>query len=151
MLSGPGFGRETLEIEMMNIGNGNRDEWEFEYTAKTLADGAKAQKAFRDSRVAWWNEQKDVLMTQVRESGVQVTESVAAKNNSLSYQSTQMMGPQVSIKPELQQKLTECHQKIQAHMQSAAEYDGWIQVLEANPENRVKLTQADWLYFFGKV
>ena len=31
----------------MNIGNGKRDEWEFEYTASKLAEGAAAQKAFR--------------------------------------------------------------------------------------------------------
>jgi hypothetical protein len=63
----------------------------------------------------------------------------------------QSMGPRVMVRADLHQKLTECHSKIQAHTQAAAEYDGWIQVLTANAESRLKLTQADWLYFFGKV
>lgn len=135
----------------MNFGVGKRDEWEFEYTAAKLADGAAKQKTFREGRVAWWSEQKGKLMEQVKDDGVQVVESVAAKAGSLGYASTQAFGPQVSIRPELQQKLTECHAKIQGHQQAAAEYDGWVQVLAANPEARLKLTQADWLYFFGKV
>jgi hypothetical protein len=135
----------------MEFGTGQRrDEWEFEYTASKVAEGAAAQKDFRLSRVTWWTEQKDKLMAQVREDGVQVTESVAAKLGS-NYASTQAFGPQVSIRPELQQKLTECHTKIQGHQAAAAAYDGWVQVLSANPEARLKLTQADWLYFFGKV
>lgn len=133
----------------MNFG-GKRDEWEFEYTASKLAEGAAAQKEFRQGRVKWWSEQKEKLMEQVREDGVQVTESVAAKLGSNYANSTQSFGPQVSIRPELQQKLTECHSKIQSHQAMVAEYDGWVQVLSANPEARLKLTQGDWLYFFGK-
>ena len=34
---------------------------------------------------------------------------------------------------------------IEAHNADEA-----IEVLEANPDNRLKLTQGDWLYFFGK-
>ena len=41
---------------MMHIGSGKRDEWEFEYTAAKLAEGAKAQREFRLGRVAWWTD-----------------------------------------------------------------------------------------------
>ncbi len=136
---------------MMNYPTaGIRDEWKFTYTANKLAEGAKAQQAFRLSRVDWWTDAKAKLMTEVRESGVEVSESVAAGNNYAS-NSTTSFGPQVTIKADLQKKLTECHQKIQGHQQAAAEYDGWVQVLSANPESRLELTQSDWLYFFGKV
>ncbi len=127
--------------------DGKRDEWEFEYTARVLADGADTQKAFRESRVKWWTEQKEKLMAEVRESGLEVSESVGAAYSN----STVGMGPKVTIKADLQAKLTECHNKIQQHQQAAAEYDGWVQVLGANPESRLKLTQGDWLYFFGKL
>jgi hypothetical protein len=135
---------------MMNIGSGKRDEWEFEYTASKLAEGATAQKAHRLSRAEWWTKAKAEVMAEVRDSGIEITESMAAAANYLS-NSTQGMGPKIGINPHLQQKLGECHAKINAHQLAAAEYDGWEQVLRANPEARLKLTQADWLYFFGKV
>jgi L-ribulose-5-phosphate 3-epimerase UlaE len=125
----------------------NRVEWEFEYTASALADGAEKQKTFRQSRLEWWTEQKDALMREIRESGVEVTESVAS---ALAAYTSVSIGPQVSIRPDLQKKLSECHSKIQHHANAIAEYDGWVQVLRANPESRQKLNQDDWLYFFGK-
>jgi len=134
---------------MMHIGSGNRGEWEFEYTASKLAEGAAAQKAFRLSRVVAWTDAKDKVMAEVKEGGIQVTESVATAMSS--YNSTQSFGPQIGIDPAFQKKLAECHTKIQAHQQAANEYEGWVQVLSANSESRHKLTQQDWLYFFGKV
>lgn len=131
----------------MAIGSGIRDEWEFEYTASKLADGAEKQREFRVGRVAWWREAKERVMAEVREAGIEISESVAAQ---ISNYQTGSIGPQVMVRADLQKKLTECHQKIQSHQQAADEYDGWIQVLRANPEQRLKLTQADWLYFFGK-
>jgi hypothetical protein len=133
----------------MNMGNGNRDGWEFEYTASKLAEGAKAQKDHRDSRAQWWTGKKSEVMAEVKDSGVEVTESIA--DSIANYATSANFGPQVTIRADLVKKLTECHAKIQGHQQAAAEYDGWIQVLQANPESRLKLTQADWLYFFGKV
>lgn len=135
---------------MMNIGNGKRDEWEFEYTASKLAEGAAAQKEFRLSRVAVWTAAKEKLMAEIKDGGVEITESVAAGMSNYT-NSTQSFGPQVGINPAYQKKLAECHSKIQSHQQAASEYDGWVQVLNANSETRHKLTQSDWLYFFGKV
>lgn len=125
----------------------NRQEWEFEYTAARLAEGALAQKEHRLSRVQFWEGAKEKVLTEIRETGIEVTESMG---DSKSYNSVGM-GPQVMVRTDLQRKLTECHQKIIAHRTAAAEYDGWIQVLQANAESRLKLTQNDWLYFFGKV
>lgn len=134
---------------MMKIGSGNRNEWEFEYTASKLVQGAEKQRDFRLSRVAWWKEAKDKVMSEVKEYGLEVSESVAA--NTSNYSSTQMAGPKVMVRADLQQKLSECHTKIQSHQQAADEYEGWIQVLSDNPEARLKLRQTDWLYFFRKV
>ena len=127
-----------------------RKEGDFEYTAAKLADGAETQKAHRLSRVEAWTEAKAKVMAEVKDSGIEVTESLASDMKSYS-NSSQSIGPRVMVRADLQQKLTECHTKIQTHTQAAAEYDGWLQVLRANPEKRLPLTQADWLYFFGKV
>lgn len=128
----------------------NRNEWEFEYTASKVADGAEKQRDHRLSRVEAWTAAKDKVMAEVKESGIEVSESLAADMKSYAL-NTRSMGPQVMVKADLQTKLTEAHLKIAEHRQAAAEYDGWVQVLRANPEQRLKLTQADWLYFFGKV
>lgn len=138
---------------MMHIGSGIRDEWKFTYTASKLAEGAAAQKAFRLSRVSVWSEAKTKLMVEVKESGLEVTESVAAAMGSTYSVSNAggRGGPTINVRADLQIKLQECHSKIQEHQQAAAEYDGWVQVLQANPECRLELTQADWLYFFGKL
>lgn len=133
---------------MMSMSGGNRDEWEFEYTARNLAAGAKAQREFRLGRVMWWTEAKAKIMAEVKESGLEISESVAASISN--YATSAMAGPQVMVRADLQKKLSECHGKIQSHQQAADEYDGWVQVLDANPDNRLKLTQGDWLYFFGK-
>lgn len=127
--------------------NGNRDEWEFEYTASKLAEGAAKQKEFRLGRVAWWEDAKQAVMAEVKESGLEISESMAA---GLQNYSTNISGPQVTVRGDLQKKLSECHMKIAGHQQAAEEYDGWLQVLLANPEARLKLTQSDWMYFFGK-
>lgn len=130
-----------------------RDEWEFEYTATKLAEGAEAQKNFRLARVAWWTDKKATIMAEVKESGLEVTESLAAQYGSTMSVSNARGGgaPQINVRHDLQMKLVECHTKVETHTRAAAEYDGWIQVLRANPEQRLKLTQEDWLYFFGKV
>lgn len=84
-------------------------------------------------------------MTEVRESGIEVSESLA-----IAYKTSADFGPQVMVRNDLQQKLTECHNKIKAHTAQAREYDGWVQVLESSPgDSEFSLAQDDWLYFFG--
>lgn len=131
------------------VGEGNREKWEFSYPAHELAAGAEAQRDHRRSRIAAWTDAKETLMAEIRATGIEITESMAADMKA--YSNTRSDGPRVSIKPELQAKLSECHGKIQAHTLAAAEYDGWVQVLRAAAGQRLNLTQSDWLYFFGKV
>jgi histidinol-phosphate/aromatic aminotransferase/cobyric acid decarboxylase-like protein len=132
-------------MAMTITGSSKREGWEFEYTASKVAEGAVRQRQFRLAKVLWWKEAKAKVMAEIKESGIEVSESVA---DQISNYSTQAIGPRVMVRSDLQTKLTECHQKIQQHQQAADEYAGWVQVLRANPENRLKLTQADWLYFF---
>lgn len=124
----------------------NRHEWEFEYTARDLAKAAKSQQEFRLSRVSWWQGQKKKVMDEIKEAGIEVEESIG----SLYSNTSAGMGPQVVVRTDLQRKLTECHKKIEEHTKLAKDYDGWFQVLNGNPESRVKLHHDDWLFFFGK-
>lgn len=131
-------------------GEMNRNNWEFEYTARMLADAAQQQKDYRLSRVTVWEGKKAEVMARIKESGITVHESVADKMTSYTVSNMGRNGPQITIDTTMQRDLSECAEKIQTHRQAATEYDGWIQMLNDNPEDRVKLKHNDWMYFFGK-
>jgi hypothetical protein len=130
------------------VGNSNRDEWEFEYTASSIALAAAAQMEFRLQRAKVWDEKKAQVMTKVRESGLTVHEGVAAEMSG--YSSHGHRGATVRLDATLQSDLDECVAKISTHREAAKSYEGWIQVLNANPEARLKLKYNDWMFFFGK-
>jgi hypothetical protein len=126
----------------------NRGSWEFEYTARDLAKAAEAQKTYRLSRVTVWEGKKDEVMQKIKDGGLTVHEGVAAQLSS--YSNSVRGGASVMVDPTLQTDLSECVSKIQDHQKAATEYDGWIQMLSANAEARLKLKYHDWMFFFGK-
>lgn len=123
-----------------------RHGWKFEYSAEKVARGAEIQQAFRETRVKWWEEQKAKVMQEIKDSGIEVTESIAAQI--ANYATTANVGPRITIRADLQSRLSECHTKIAEHLAAVAEYEGWVQVLRANSEAVLKLTHTDWLFFF---
>jgi uncharacterized protein (DUF2147 family) len=129
----------------------NRTEWEFDYTASSLAAAATAQRDHRLSRVKAWEEKKGEVMAKIKDTGLTVHESVAEQFGNSYQNATQAnFGAQVMVDNTLQRDLNECVGKINQHRASAKEYDGWIQVLEGNPDSRLKLKHDDWMFFFGK-
>ena len=125
-----------------------KHEWEFEYTASALAIAAEAQRAFRQGRVEAWEGKKLEVMAKVKESGLTVHEGPAAGFSN--YTSNTGQGAHVMVDTTLQADLSECVTKIKTHRDAVRQYEGWVQVLQANPESRLKLHQDDWLFFFGK-
>lgn len=129
----------------------NRQDWEFEYTASALAQAAEAQRDFRKSRVAAWSAKKDEIMEKIKTTGLTVHEGVAADMGSTyAISNSNRGGAQVMVDVTLQRDLNECVAKIRSHSDAATDYDGWVQVLKANPESRRKLKHGDWMFFFGK-
>lgn len=124
----------------------NRDNWEFEYTASVLAENAAKQRNYRVSRVEAWKKKKAEIMEDIKNSGLTVTESLSEKMSS--YSSNR--GARVVVDEKLQEDLDEAVEKIRAHEELAKKYDGWVQVLSANPHSRLKLKHDDWMFFFGK-
>jgi hypothetical protein len=53
------------------------------------------------------------------------------------------------VRNDLQKDLGECLEKLAHHTTQLQQYDGWQQVLAANPEARLKLDIEDWLLFFA--
>ena len=133
-----------------------RFKWEFPYLAAELAVAAQTQKKFREDRIAFWKQKYEEVLKEIRESGVEVTESIATElRRQADYRlsnsrSPGYSGPRVSIRSDLAEKLQEAHERIEHHQEKAFEYDGWIQVLSARGNQELKLLHKDWLYFFGR-
>lgn len=133
-----------------------RFKWEFPYLAAELAVAAQTQKKFREDRVAFWKQKYEEVLKEIRESGVEVTESIATELRRQSdyrlsnTRATMNNGPRVSIRSDLAEKLHEAHERIEHHQEKVFEYDGWIQVLTARGNQELKLLHKDWLYFFGR-
>lgn len=125
----------------------NRKDWEFEYTASALAVAAENQRDYRKTRVKAWEDKKAEVMDKIRTSGLTVHESPA--KSMANYTSSIGGGAHVMVDTTLQGDLNECVEKINTHRQAVTDYDGWVQVLRANPEARLKLKHADWMFFFG--
>lgn len=108
-----------------------RDEWAFSYSASELASAAAKKREHHKGRAAWWEDQKAAVMQEVKDSGIEVSESLATM-----------------VRTDLQRKLSECHMKINEHVEKAALYDGWAQVLNKNSSATLPLHSDDWLFFF---
>lgn len=123
-----------------------RNEWTFYYTVSDLADAALTKKTKHEEKLKWWEAKKAATMKKVGESGIEVQDSVAAN-----YSNTKgSFGPQIRIDTGLQRDLSECQDKIMEHHALVKSYDGWVQVLKANPAARLSLEHDDFLFFFGE-
>ena len=121
-----------------------RQDWKFQYIAKDLAKAAATKRDHHAARLDWWNKQQESVIAEVREKGLEVSETLA-----MQYGSTPA-GAQIIVKDEYQSKLNECASKIHQHTERAKEYDGWVQVLEANPSKALELDIGDYFFFFGE-
>lgn len=122
-----------------------RNEWVFLYTGAKLQEAAALKREVHVHKREWWEQKKAEVMAKVRESGIEVRDSVAS-----SYSNTKgNFGPQIEIDVGMQRDLTECQQKILEHDALVKSYDGWVQVFLAQPEAQVPLQHDDWLFFFG--
>lgn len=122
-----------------------RHEWTFDYTASKLAEAALSKKEKHVAKLKWWGDKKEEVKKTIAETGIEVKDSVAA-----SYSNTKGgFGPQIVIDAGLQRDITECQEKIMDHNRLVGEYDGWLQVLNGNPEARLSLEHDDYLFFFG--
>lgn len=122
-----------------------RSKWEFEYGAQELALAAGKQAADRAARRDRWKAKYAEVMAKIKESGVSVAESVASSLSNTTYG----RGPDVTVDDKLRVDLLECHGRIENHDKAFEEYTAWAAVMKAQDDRKLKLTQADWLFFFG--
>ena len=131
-----------------------RKDWKFQYIAKDLAKAAATKRDHHAARLDWWNKQQESVIAEVREKGLEVSETLAMQYGSTTtspiFGGKSTAGAQIIVKDEYQSKLNECAVKIDLHMEKTKEYDGWVQVLEANPSKALELDIGDYLFFFGE-
>jgi hypothetical protein len=126
-----------------------RDEWKFEYTAARLAEAADAKIAHHAERLAFWKGKRDEVLVTIRAEGLEIDEKIV-----VGYQSPKSRdwerANRVSVRDDLRQKLDEVLDKLRHHTEQLTQYEGWSQMLHANPEQRVGLDIDDWLFFFRR-
>lgn len=125
-----------------------RDEWTFEYTGKKLAAAAKARLNHHQTRMDYWKGEKEEVMATIRKEGLEIDEKQALQ---LAHPkaSEWERGAQVMIRVDLQNNLSECLKKLGYHARQVADYQGWVQVLDASPDAALRLDHEDYLFFFG--
>lgn len=127
----------------------HRKDWKFAYTAAKLAEAAEGKLRHHNERLEFWKTKKSEIISLIRSEGLEVDEKI-----SLGYRSPKERdwdrGAQVMVRNDLQKDLDECLEKLGYHTGRIADYDGWQQMLSANPENRLELDIDDWLFFFGR-
>jgi len=126
-----------------------RDEWKFEYTATRLAEAADAKIAHHSERLAFWKGKRDEVLATIRAEGLEIDEKIV-----VGYQSPKSRdwerANRVSVRDDLRQKLDEVLEKLRHHTEQLTQYEGWSQMLRANPEQRVGLDIDDWLFFLRR-
>lgn len=126
-----------------------RKDWGFDYTANKLAEAAATKMVFHQERLDWWKSKRQEVMGTIRSEGLEIDEKLVMEFRNPKARDWDRSA-QVLIRNDLQTDLSECLDKLSHHTQQVQQYDGWQQVLAANPEARVKLDIEDWLFFFAR-
>lgn len=123
-----------------------RNEWQFNFAVSELIEPTQKKIDAHTAKLKWWENKKAEVMQKVRESGIEIHDSVAA-----SYSNTKGgFGPEIKIDVTMQRDLSECQQKIMEHSLLLKTYQGWLELFKHNPNNRLELHADDWLFFFGE-
>lgn len=59
-----------------------RSDWKFQYLAADLAVAARTKRDHHASRLSWWEGQQQAVIAEVREKGLEVSESIAMQYGS---------------------------------------------------------------------
>jgi hypothetical protein len=122
----------------------------FEYSGSKLAAAASARLEHHQTRFKWWHAKKEEVMQKLKAEGLEVDENSALQQEIAPKARDWQRGAQVMIRIDLQNDLRDCLRKLAYHTEQANAYEGWVQVLQANPDARLCLDHEDWLLFFGK-
>jgi hypothetical protein len=126
-----------------------RDEWAFEYEGKALTDAAQAKIDHHKGRFEWWRQEKEKIIAKIKAEGLEITEKTALQLAAAKSREWEH-GAQVLIRNDLRTRLDEAQTKLGFHLAQLNIFQGWHQILSANPEANLRLDHEDWLFFFGR-
>ncbi len=126
-----------------------REDWEFSYQAAKVAMAAKAKISHHESRLDFWKKAREDIIARIRSEGIEVDEKIVLLYSNPKHRDWDQAG-EVMIRNDLRKELVECYKKLAYHTGRRDGYDGWAQVLDANPESSLALDIDDWLFFFGR-
>lgn len=124
-----------------------RKDWVFTYSCADLLKAATEKRDYHQKRVEWWDSKKKEVIEKVKAEGLEIDESLAEGFKSAS---NYVRGPQVMVRTDLQADLNESVERLKANRELVKQYNGWIEVLTANPNVSQDLDLDDWLFFFSK-
>lgn len=125
-----------------------REKWEFEYTGAQLGEAATKKATHHRARMKWWMDKRKSIMGTIRSEGLEINEKLVMeyrRPKGIDWEE----GAQVMVRNDLQQSLTECQKKLAWHAHRLNAYEGWRQILNANPYAKKCLDMEDWLFFFS--
>lgn len=124
-----------------------RDDWVFDYPVLELLAAAKTKQEIHQAKLKWWTEKQAEVMQNLRESGIDIKDSVAA-----GYAATKgIFRPQVVVDPGLQRDLIECREKMRHHTELIENYKSWIQIFQDTKlVHTLSVDHDDWQFFFGR-
>ena len=88
-------------------------------------------------------------MANIKDDGIAVQEKIALSFSNAKARDFER-GGEIVIRDDLRKALTETYDNLKYHTKRRDIYDGWEQVLRANPANSLSLHINDWLFFFGR-
>ena len=127
-----------------------REAWKFPTPAARLAEAAQAKLAYHDERVQWWTDKRAQVMATIRAEGLEIDERLVLAHANPKARDWERGATKVMVRNDLQEDLEECTAKLRFHTGKRSEYDGWVQVLQANAGTPLELDIEDWLFFFGR-
>ena len=126
-----------------------RNEWKFDYTAARLAEVAQAKIDHHAERLAFWKGKREEVLATIRAEGLEIDEKIVVGVQSPKARDWERAN-RVTVRDHLRFRLAEVLDKLRFHTEQLSQYDGWQQLLLANPEARLGLHIDDWLFFFGR-
>jgi hypothetical protein len=127
-----------------------RNTWKFDYSASIVNEASSKKLKFHQERFDWWHDKKEHIIAQIRQEGLEIDENIALEYISPKSRDWER-GAQVTVRDDLRKDLNECLKKLAYHTDLIKDYQGWQQVLIANPEMILSLDHEDWQFFFGQV
>lgn len=114
-----------------------RRDWEFQFTAADVAEGAAKKATYHAQRRDHWAKEVDRVRKEIKESGIDIQ----------SHDVTGGQRHEVRIDPAMARRLSEAESKYQSHDADHDTYLKWERVLRTDPTKHLKLNYDDVLYF----